>query len=191
MTPDQLAHLVSLYGYLVIFPFAVIEGPILTVIGGFLVSLGLLNPFGIYAVVLAGDVVGDGLCYLLGRFGHPLMHRWGHRIGLTKERLDDAKTFFRENHHRAVMASKLIHGIGWTGLVAAGSLHVPYFRFARICFYISAVQALILLFIGIFFGHAYLTIADYLNYFAGAISVGTLTIALFYGIYRLKSRPKK
>ncbi len=189
MTPDQLAHLVSLYGYLVIFPFAIIEGPILTVIGGFLVSLGLLNPVLIYLVVVAGDAVGDSGCYAIGRYGSKLVHRFGKYIALTPERIEVAKKFFHENHHRAVMASKLIHGIGMTGLIAAGSLHVPYARFVRTCFLVSAAQAFALLMIGILFGHAYILIGQYLSYFAAAVSVGALTAGLFYAIYRLKSQP--
>ncbi|OGG60122.1 hypothetical protein A2765_00965 [Candidatus Kaiserbacteria bacterium RIFCSPHIGHO2_01_FULL_56_24] len=186
MSPEYLSHLVSVYGYIVIFPFAIIEGPILTVIGGFLVSLGLLNPVLIYIVVLAGDVVGDSVCYAIGRWGRPLTHSYGRYIGLTPERLASAQTFFHENHQKAVIASKLIHGIGWTGLVAAGSLHVPYWRFVRTCLFISAAQSFALLIIGILFGHAYLLIGQYLSYFAAVVSVVALTAGLLYGLYRLK-----
>jgi membrane-associated protein len=191
MSPEYLAHLVSVYGYIAIFPLATIEGPILTVIGGFLVSLGLLNPFLIYIVVLAGDVVGDSACYALGRWGRPLTQRYGGYIGLTKERLANAQTFFHENHQKAVIASKLIHGIGWTGLIAAGSLHVPYWRFARTCFFISAVQSVALLIIGVLFGHAYLLIEQYLSYFAAVVSVAALAAGLLYALYRLKRMRKE
>jgi membrane protein DedA with SNARE-associated domain len=49
------------YKYFVLFPIMVVEGPIITIIAGFLVSLGHLNGLAAYAVLVAGDVTGDSI----------------------------------------------------------------------------------------------------------------------------------
>ena len=182
-----MQHIITLliaYRYLILIPFAIIEGPILTVIAGFLVSLGALNWFIVYAIVVWGDVVGDTLCWCAGHWGAGWLHRHGHYIGITSERLSRAKEYFETYHLKAIILSKLVHGIGFAGLMTAGSLRIPYVRFIKTCLTITLIQSAILLAIGIFFGHAYLQIGSDLNYFAAAISGAAVTIGIGAIAYR-------
>jgi len=87
--------------------------------------------------------------------------------------------YFRENHKKAIIMSKLVHGLGFTGLIAAGASHVPYTRYFKTCALISIIQSFVLLLIGIFFGHAYVVIGKYLNYYAAGVSVVVLVVLLF------------
>lgn len=182
--------LVLAYKYLILIPLAIIEGPILSIIAGFLVSLGFLNAFMVYIIVVLGDVIGDSMFYSLGRWGHTLLHEHGHRVGATKERLAQAKEYFGNHHGKAITMSKLIHGIGVAGLVTAGSLKIPYRRFIGTCVLISIPQAAVLLIIGIIFGHTYVQIGKYLDYFAATISIvvlGALAAFMFYKVISKKS----
>lgn len=182
-----MQHIVTLliaYRYILLIPFSIIEGPILTVIAGFLVSLGILNWFLVYIIVVAGDAVGDTLCYVAGHYGTGWLHRYGRYIGITPERLARAKEYFETYHLKAVVLSKLVHGVGFAGLITAGSLRIPYIRFIKTCMSITLIQSAILLAIGIFFGHAYLQIGNDLNYFATAISGAALTIGIGAIAYR-------
>lgn len=174
---DNILHLLLVYRYHILFPVAVFEGPIATVIGGFLVSMGAMNPLIVYGIVIAGDAVGDTVYYLVGYWSEGFLMRHGRRFGITKEKMDRAKDYFRENHRKALVLSKLVHGIGTAGLVAAGSLKIPYKRFLLTCFLISLVQSGLLLMIGIFFGGAYVQIARYLKEFALIASMTALAAA--------------
>ena len=119
---DQLIPFIIAYKYEILFPLAIIEGPLLAVVAGFLVSLGTLNMFIVYAIIVLGDVIGDSIFYLLGRSGHSFLAKHGHFIGATPERLATTREYFDNHHTKAITASKLIHGIGVTGLITAGSL---------------------------------------------------------------------
>ena len=100
--------------------------------------------------------------------------------------MEKAKIYFHENHKKAIAMSKLAHGIGFTGLLAAGASHVPYKRYFKTCTFISIVQSFIMLMIGILFGHAYVQIGKYLNYYAALVSVIVLVVLLFVVIRKYK-----
>ncbi|MFZ1019520.1 MAG: VTT domain-containing protein [Minisyncoccia bacterium] len=162
-----MINLLLTYKYLILVPLAIIEGPIVTVVCGFLVTLKFFNPFLVYIIMVLGDIVGDGIIYYIGYSGK----RFLHYFKITESRLEKAKAYFHSNHKKAIAMSKLIHGIGFVGLVAAGASHVPYKRYFKTCAIISSIQSFVMLMIGIFFGHAYALIGKYLNYYAAFVSV--------------------
>jgi len=184
---EQLLPLIDAYGYLILFPLAIIEGPIVTIIGGFFVTLGIMDPLLVFAIVIAGDVIGDSAYYGLGRWsGTAILARAGGFLGITEEKLEKAKSYFNLHGNKMITFSKLIHGIGTAGLVAAGSLAVPYRRYITICFLVTLAQSSLLLAIGILFGHAYVQIERYLNYYAAVASIAVLLVLLLLVFYRLK-----
>lgn len=64
-----MIQLLLTYKYIILIPLSIIEGPIVTVICGFLVTLKFFNPFLVYVVMVLGDIVGDGLIYYMGYSG--------------------------------------------------------------------------------------------------------------------------
>lgn len=183
---QQTVTLLITYKYVLLFPLSIIEGPIVTVIAGFLSSLHFMNWLAIYSIVIVGDIVGDTSVYAFGRWGGDIFKKHGFRIGVTEDRLEVAKKYFANHHHKALIASKLIHGIGVSGLVAAGILKIPYMRFMRTCFVISLLQSAIFLIIGIFFGHAYQQIGHYFDYYAAAISIAVLALIVLIIFLKIK-----
>ncbi len=193
MVLNEFFALLLAYRYPILLPFSVIEGPIATVVGGFLVSLGLMDPFIVYAVVVAGDIIGDAMLYFAGYWGGGYILKYGSRFGVTREKMDQAEDYFKGNHRKAVVLSKLFHGVGFTGLLAAGSLKIPYKHYFQTCTFITIIQSMFFLVIGIFFGGAYVSIAKYLNYFAAflAITVLAIIITIFYKRTGVKKIEKK
>jgi len=181
-----MIELLLTYKYIILIPLAIIEGPIVAVVCGFLVTLKIFNPFLVYIVLVVGDIVGDGGIYYIGYSGK----RFLHYFKITEEKLEKAKIYFQENHKKAIVMSKLAHGIGFTGLIAAGASHVPYKRYFKTCALISIVQSFIMLMIGILFGHAYVQIGKYLNYYAAGTSVIVLVVLLFVFIRKYKVNVK-
>lgn len=161
---------------------AVIEGPIVAVVCGFLITLKILDPFLVYVILVVGDVIGDGIIYYIGYSGK----RFLHYFKINQEKLEEAKIYFEENHKKAIIASKLVHGIGFTGLIAAGASHVPYKRYFKTCILISLVQSVIMIAVGVLFGHAYVQIGKYLDYYAAVVSLIVLFILLFIFIKKYK-----
>ena len=177
-----MLELLLTYKYLILMPLAIIEGPIIAVVCGFLVTLKIMNPLLVYVILIIGDIVGDGLIYYIGYSGK----RFLKYFKVTEEKLEKAKMYFHENHKKAIFASKLAHGIGFTGLIAAGASHVPYKRYFKTCTLISLVQSAVMITIGIFFGHAYVQIGKYLDYYAAIVSVLVLIILTIIIIRKYK-----
>ncbi len=188
---SSLVSLLLAYKYHLLIPLAIVEGPIVSVLGGFFVTLGIFNPFVVYAIIVAGDLVGDTLYYSIGRFGaHFLFVRFGHFLKITPEKMADAKQYFHKHRNKTIIFAKLIHGIGFTGLVVAGTLKISYWRYILICFLTTLLQAAVFLIIGILFGHAYVQINNYLNYFAASTFVLALAIVLILLFRKWKINPK-
>ncbi len=174
------------YKYLVLFPIMVIEGPIVTILAGFLSSLGYLNIFMAYSIVVMGDIVGDSLYYAAGRWGqHVIFTRWGRYIGVTAERVTQLRQFFARHTMKTLMFGKLSHAVGAPVLVAAGLAHVPYWKFLGINFLATLPKSLVLIVLGFYFGHSYTRIKTYLDYTAaGMILVALIAILVYPRIQR-------
>ncbi len=186
---DHAILYITQFGYIALFPLAIIEGPIITVIGGFLVRLGILSPFIIYLVVVGGDMLGDTLYYAIGRSGRNTFINWiGKHIGVTHERLEGVRAHFAAHGYKTIATSKLVQGLGPVGLIAAGSARVPYPRYMLMCLSVSLVQSAIFLAIGYLFGHAYVQLSHYLNVFAGVVSIVLALLVVWFAVYKWKSR---
>ncbi len=190
MSLDAVLQLLSTYGYFILFPLAIVEGPIVTVIAGLLVTTGVFNPFIAYVVVIVGDIVGDSFWYGLGRFGGGhftrLLERW---FGITQEKIQAVK--HKLEHHRFKMTaiSKLSQGVGFAGMIAAGVVRMSYPLFVFACLLVTLAQCAAYLLLGIFFGNAYNTIWSYLDYAAlGTVALVASAIGVFLWYRRRKKK---
>ncbi len=177
-----MVELLLTYKYLILIPLSIVEGPILMIVCGPLIVLGILNPLLVYLIIVSGDIVGDIAQYYMGYYGKRLLPYFK----ITEEKLEKAEAYFNENYKKAIIMSKVVYGIGFTGLVAAGALHSPFGRYFKICGMVSLVQYAIWFVIGILFGNMYLVIEKYLNYYAAIVSVVVLIIILFAFIRKYK-----
>ena len=175
------------YKYLVIFPFSVVEGPIISIIAGFLASIGQLNFWLAFLTVVLGDLVGDTLYYCLGRFGGQRFFRskLGGKLGLNPDRILWIEKHFRDHPWKTFTFGKFAHGTGSLILTAAGVGKVPYFEFLGYNIPTTLLNSFLLVVIGYFFGHAYNKIDHYLSYYSIAVLV-LVVIGYFYFIYHNK-----
>ncbi len=188
-TLNQIVVWLIHYKYLVIFPFAVLEGPIITIISGFLASIGQLNFWLALFVVIMGDLVGDTLYYCLGRFGREkFIIRFGKYLGLTEARVEQMERHFQTHPWKTFTFGKFAHGTGSLILVASGLARVPYFEFLGYNIPTTLANSSILIIIGFFFGHAYTQIDSYLKYYS-IIIVVVLVVAYFNFIKRYGKVP--
>lgn len=178
---SQVVTLLSTYEYLVLFPIAVFEGPIITIIAGFLVSQGHMNGALAYSAVVLGDLIGDSLYYAIGRWGkEQFLKRWGKYIGVTPERLQTLTTYFTNHGGKTLSIGKLTHGIGAVFLAAAGAAGYPYGKFLWFNFISTLPKSLVLLIIGFYFGKAYESLNQYLDYTAWGVIILSLICAVLY-----------
>jgi len=183
LAQEQILHLLTEYKYLILFPFAIVEGPIIAVIAGFLCTGGFLDPLFVYPIIVLGDITGDSLCYSLGRWGKPgFLNKIGKWFGLKSDKIDRARIFFDANPIKTISLSKIILGIGFAGIFLAGNAKVPYLKFLKICLVTSAIQYTVYLTLGILFGNAYVKISHYLNNVAAICILIAIALILFFSI---------
>lgn len=176
------------YKYVILFPLVVFEGPFATIISGFLISIHIFNIYIAYSIIILGDLVGDSMFYSIGRWGGPYLLKYGVRFKITQEKLDKAKKYFTDHHHTAIITSKLAHGIGVTGLMAAGALRISFYKYIKTCFYIALAQSAVLLAIGFFSGYAYSRVFAYLDNYAKIISGLVLCIIGLFLFFKLSKQ---
>lgn len=172
------------YSYLILMPIAIIEGPIITVIAGFLSSLGVLNLLLAYLTVVIGDMIGDALYYSIGYFGREkFIARWGKYIGLKMERVLKMESLF-ENRGKAILIwGKITQVFGVLVLVSAGIGKYKFKDFMLVNFIITIPKAAILLLVGFYFGQAYVKIKQYLDYtFFITFALGIILAFIYWGV---------
>ncbi|MEO8065590.1 MAG: DedA family protein [Candidatus Doudnabacteria bacterium] len=174
------------YKYLVIFPFAVFEGPIITIIAGFLASMGQLNFWVAFMVVAAGDLFADNLYYFIGYYGRlRFISKFEKYLGMSPARVELLEKHFEKHPWKTFIFGKIAHGTGSLILAAAGLGRVPYWEFIGYNIPTSLVNSFILIVIGFYFGHAYAYINTFFGY-SSLVFVALLAGAYIYFIYRSK-----
>ena len=115
--------------------------------------------------------------------------KFGKFLGVTQEKLEEAKNKFQKHHKKTLIFSKLFHGFGLAGLITAGILRINYWKYLITCVSVTMIQAMILLIIGILFGSAYQTFGRYISYFAETtIAIGICVIIYLIARNRIKSK---
>lgn len=191
----SILSFLNTYGYAVIFPISIIEGPIVAVLAGILVATGQMNAAIVFLILLAGDVVGDAGYYLLGRYGgHPFVRRWGHRFGITDSKLESAEAHFAEHDWKILLLGKLQMSpipTGLATLIAAGMMRMPFWRYL---FYnvVGTIPRLIVFEgVGIVFGVSFLSmnkgVFDTITIASLAI---TALVLVYFFVFRKKGPPK-
>ena len=180
---DYIVYLLTQYKYFILFPLAIVEGPVIAVIAGFLCTNGFLNPLFVFPVIVLGDIIGDSIMYSLGRWGVPkFLKKTVFRFGFSSGKINRARDVYESNPNMTISLSKIILGIGVAGIYLAGNAKIPFKKFIGICLTTSVLQYIVYLSIGLLFGHAYIQISHYLNYFASATIIAALMVILFFFI---------
>ncbi len=186
---DHIVHWLLTYKYLMLFPLAIIEGPILAIIAGFLCAQGYLSSGFALPVIVAGDLIGDSVCFLLGKKGvSPQFKKIIYRLGFDRRRVAPVLQFIKTHPRSFIPLSKITLGIGPLGIYLTGSSGIVYRKFIAICLVTSVCQYIIYLEMGILFGQAYSKINHYLDYTASIIIIVSLICFLIFIIQTLIRR---
>lgn len=161
LSADTLVHLLELYGYLFLFVIAVVEGPIVTIIGAFLASLNFFNVFVVYAVAAGGDLFGDLVYYAIGRLGRTgALSGARHILGLADAELERFERYIARHGPKILIVAKYTQ-TGLLALPASGAARMPIGRFLFYNALATLPKTLILVVVGYFFGYAYRSIDGY------------------------------
>jgi len=183
----------SYFRYPLIAVGVIFEGPILMIASGFLYRTGFFDIIPLFLAIMAGDLIGDVLWYLAGRyFADPILTKYGKFVGIDPEKFEKLKGLFSKYNERILIFSKLTLGLGFAlgVLVTAGITRVSFKRFMIINAVGEFFLVSILISIGYFFGEMYMRISDNLKAgFVVFVVVAIVTFLFFFSKYvRVKSK---
>jgi membrane protein DedA with SNARE-associated domain len=163
----------------------VIEGPIITIICGFLAYLGFLNIFVAYPVLVCGDLIGDSVYYTIGKYSNKYswMHKAKNHLGYTDESAVFIKNHFEKHTAKTLLISKMSHGLGIPVQISAGISGVKFPTYISIELIGTMLKTLALLFIGFYLGDSYQKINSYLQFIA-LVAIGIMICTFLYVMYK-------
>ena len=178
MTAATVLGWLTAYRYLILFPIAVIEGPVVTILAGFLASLGQMNLWICYPLVVVADVIGDIFMYAQGRWGgKPIVEKWGRFFGIKPTLITRIEEHFKKHPGKTLVLGKISHFFGGPILIAAGMARMPLSAFIWFNVLGTMPKSLILLLVGFYFGAAYTTL-DHFFKFASWVALVLLVLCL-------------
>ena len=180
-TVTDALTLIQSHGLWLLAPFAVVEGPIVTVIAAYLARLGYMPLIGVYAVCVLGDLIGDALFYGLGRYGPAILPaRWQARLGLTQARKLALGDHFAEKGGRTLLFGKWTHTAGMPILIASGMGHMNFAAYMGFNLIGTLPKTLLFVGLGYYIGHAYAAIDTYIYRVSLLLMVALLGCAAIY-----------
>jgi membrane-associated protein len=159
MVPDTgLIGLILHYKYAILVVLGVPEGPIISIISGFLWRMGLLQFIPMYLALIAADMLGDMIWYAVGyHWGPSFVRRFGHLFSITDQNIKTVERLFHRHKTWVLFISKVTTGFGFSvvTLMTAGLVKIPFRRYMTINFLGQFIWTGMLIAIGYSFGHLY------------------------------------
>lgn len=174
-------HDYLVYGVIVVASF--FEGPVLALLCGLILRMGILAIIPTYVALMLGDLIGDMVWYWIGRrFGHRFVKRYGRYFDVDEAGVAAVEKIYHRHSSLILMLSKLTMGFGFAivTLVTAGMVKIPFRRYVALNLIGQIVWTAAIMAIGFFLGHLYVTFD---NIFA-RVSIVSLTIIAIIGIFR-------
>ncbi len=188
---DRIIQLLEESKYLLLFPISIMEGPIVSILAGFISSLGKMNPFIATGIVILGDLTGDTAYYLIGRYGRKgIILKYGRFLGITEANVNRMDDHFEKNTGKTLLFGKFAHALGTPILFAAGIAKVPFGRFLLYNFVGTVPKSAVLVLIGYYFGSSYQKINGYFDN-ATYIGIGiAVVLVIAYVLFTRYAREK-
>lgn len=167
------------FRYPIAYPLAIVEGPVVMMISGLLVRVGFFSFWPIYLILMAGDLTGDVVWYLVGRHGaRSFIDKYGHFFSITEENVERTERFFNDHQVKILFISKITMGFGFAlaTLIAAGAARVPFKKYFTINLLGQFVWTGLLMAVGYFLGNLYFVVDKGLRW---AFVIAMVVIAVF------------
>ncbi len=163
------------YKYWLLFPITALEGPLITMAAGFLVSVHQINPWIALPIIIAGDTTGDVLYYGIGWFGERTrFSRWVIKKLNFERHKERVKHEFEKRGGKLLLFGKFTHAFGAVFLVGAGYAQMDLWTFVWYSFIGTAIKSSALMYVGYLAGSAYATYAH--TFESGSVWVAGISI---------------
>jgi membrane protein DedA with SNARE-associated domain len=183
-TAIKLFLLLIQYGYVLLFPIAVIEGPIAAIIAGALAASGEFTLTTVFILLVIADLLGDCLYYSLGRWGHErFLEGIASKLGLTEKRMAPLAKSFHKSDWKLLLLGK-VQGLGSIILYFAGVTKMGVRRFLFWNLVGTLPKVFLFEAIGYLFGQTLINSPKYIDYVM--IVTFLIGLGLLFGYWKLK-----
>ena len=173
------------YGYWVMLPLMVIEGPVATLISAMLASLGAFNIFIVFIFSIVGDIIGDIILYGLGYlYGMGFVRQVGKYIGITEKLVIRMEKYFTHHGGKTIFLVKSTVGLSWATFVAAGIVKMNFKKFLKYSFLGGVVWSGFLVSMGYFYGYLWRETKQYIEWVGWAIFALAFISILVIAFYK-------
>jgi membrane protein DedA with SNARE-associated domain len=121
---------VRAYGYFILFPIMIIEGPLITAAAAAASVAGLFDIRIVFLLSFAGDVIGDIAFFAFGSLGMKRavrhLERW---FGITNERIRRIEGFLHRHAVKTLVVMKYTPILAGPGLAIAGLAGIKWKKF--------------------------------------------------------------
>jgi membrane protein DedA with SNARE-associated domain len=162
---DTTIQLLMEYKYFLLFPLAVIEGPLVALAAGFLVSIGYMTAIPAFIVMLFGDLIPDSIYYYIGRYGNRfnLMEKYGHKFKLISSNFPQVERLWKTHPRKMMFFGKLAYGLSIPFLISAGLVKMTFSRFLKYAIPVTIFQYGVIMAIGYYMGYSYTSAGGYVK----------------------------
>lgn len=180
MDNQQIIQFIQEYGYWILYPLVIIEGPLATLAGGGLAALGLLKTELVFIVAIFGDLTMDLILYAIGFFGNQRLRNFIERHPRIESKRKKLQIFFEKHGGKVIFLVKITTGLSYITFITAGMIRMPLKKFLFFSLLGGVVWSGLLVTIGYFYGNLYKTIGQHIEWagiIIGGIIFGTWLIA--------------
>jgi membrane protein DedA with SNARE-associated domain len=134
---------------------SVIEGPVVTILVGFLAAQGYFHWYWALSLLVSGDLIGDLIYYWIGRTGRTPLVGLARRLGVRRTVPAEVQAGLTHNAAKMLLIGKWTHSIGCVVLIGSGMLRIPLSRFILINLLATIPKSAALFCVGYFAGNCY------------------------------------
>lgn len=183
---ETLQHLIGQYGYFAIALGCFLEGETSILLGVFAAHRGILDAEGVWLAAICGTLIGDNLCFHIGRhMGRPALDKrpaWRPKVARVEKLLQ---------HYGAPMmiGFRFLYGLRYVTPFVFGSLGISPLRFFIYDLIGTVLWASTITLIGVYLASAVQKALAHIQNVEQALVVVVMLGALIgYGVYRLRRR---
>jgi len=162
------------HGSALILPLAVIEGPVVSAVTGFLSAQGYFAWYWALFLLVCGDLIGDLILYWVGRGSFTPLACFARRVGVRRVIAPDLQRGLTDNAARMLFIGKWTHTIGCVVLIGSGMLRVKLAEFMLVNLLATLPKSAILFGFGYFAGDA----SPLVEHHAGLVMIGLSAVGV-------------
>ncbi len=186
---SSILGLLSHNGYLLVFIIGIIEGPIITILAGFLAAQHYFSMYALFLLFIVADFVGDIPYYAIGKYaGSRWIKKWAGWFGIDEAQMETVAADFNKHDIKLLLFAKT-QAIGGIFLAAAGFARMNFWRFSIINALGDVIKVPAFLVIGYYFGYPYMSIDGYIGKIA-VISTALVVVASMFLFRKVYSKKK-